>query len=203
MARELAQLADVTQLVPGYTSDVQTDALLNALITSESRSAHQKAGREFVTIDGATTRIYDLTSRHHRVRRVRVGDMTTVTTVTIEDLQGTLLETVAAANRVSLPRVREEWEPITRLWFPDSSASPATHLRAGYVLKIVGVWGFPSIPADLELAVAKMVLVRYIADAANAGTALADALNEQGFDAGRAFASAQDVIRSYSAPPLA
>jgi hypothetical protein len=42
-----------------------------------------------------------------------------------------------------------------------------------------------------------MVLVRYLSDAAAAGSALADALNEQEFNAGVAFASAQDVLRNY------
>ena len=203
MARELCQLADVTQLVPGYTSDTETNAVLNTLITSESRSAHQRAGREFVTIASATTRQYDLDGWNARSRRVRVGDMTTVTTVTVEDAVGNTLETIAAASRVSLPRIREEWQPITQLWFPQSVASPAGYIGSGYVLKVVGVWGFPAIPADLETAVAKMVLVRYLADAASAGTALSDAANEQGFDAGMAFASARDVIRSYARPKVA
>jgi hypothetical protein len=203
MAREICQLADVTQLVPGYSTDAQTDALLNALITAESRTAHDLAGREFVVIAGATTRRYDLTGWNVITRRVRVGDMTTVTTVKlIAADQATELETVAAADRVSLPRVREEWQPIRQLWFPPASATPA-QIACGRLLEITGTWGFPAIPADLEMAVAKMVLVRYINDAANAGTALADAVNEIGFDAASAFASARDVIRSYSDAPFA
>lgn len=201
--RDLCALADVTQLVPGYTTDTDTDALLAALITAESRVAHQRAGREFVTVASLTTRQYDLANWNTTSRRVRVGDMTTVTTVTVEDQQGTTVETIAAANRVSLPRVREEWEPITDLWFPAGAAAPPSYVGSGYVLEVVGVWGFPAIPADLVVATAKMVLVRYLSDAASAGTALSDALNDQGFDAGRAFASARDVIRSYSRPPLA
>lgn len=198
MARELCLLADVTQLVPGYTADTLTDALLNALITSESRVAHKSAGREFVTIAAATTRSYDLTPWHAKTRQVNVGDMTTVTTVTVEDTQAAILETIAAADRVSLPRIREEWEPITSLWFPPDTAAAAQNVWAGRVMKIVGVWGFPAIPADLKMAVAKMVLVRYLSDAASAGTSLSEALNDQGFNAGMAFASARDVIRSYS-----
>lgn len=201
MARELCLLADVTQLVPGYASDAQTDALLNSLITSESRSAHELARREFVTIVGSTTRRYDMTAETVLRRKVWVGDMTSVSTVTVEDQSAVTVETVAAANRVSLPRVREEWEPITDLWFPPFSASPVGSLGDQYVLTVTGVWGFPAVPADLKMAVAKMVLVRYLADAASAGTALSDALNDQEFNAGMAFASARDVIQSYNAFP--
>ena len=100
-------------------------------------------------------------------------------------------------------RTREEWEPITQLWFPPGSATPASSLGDGYVLEVEGVWGFPSIPSDVVMATAKMVLLRYLADAASAGTALSEAANEQGFDAASAFASAQDVFRSYKTPSFA
>jgi hypothetical protein len=194
--RNLCTRADVIRLVPGYSDDPNTDGVLEALIEAESRSAHQLAGREFVTIAAATTRQYDITAQHTRSRIIPVGDMTTVTTVTIEDAQGTTLETVTAANRVSLPRVREEWEPITELYFPKAAETPAS-LADGYVLEVTGVWGFPAIPPDVVVATAKMVLVRYLADAANTGSSLADALNEQAFDTGQAFASARDVLLSY------
>jgi hypothetical protein len=201
-ARALCTRADVARLVPGYSDDDVTDGVLEHLIAAESRAAHSKAGREFVTIASLTTRQYDIGVWSERERVVLVGDMTTVTTVTIEDQTGATLETVSAADRVSLPRVREEWEPITHLWFPPSSTTPAS-IVAGYVVEVVGVWGFPSIPDDLRMAVANMVLVRYIADAANSGTALADALNAQRFNAAVAFASAQDVIRGYSLAQVA
>lgn len=200
-ARDLCTLADVTALTPGYKSDLATDALLASLMTSESRSAHEAAQREFVTIDGATTRQFDLNARTESTRRVYVGDMTTVTTVTVKDQTGATVQTVGSSNRVSMPRVREEWQPITHLWFPPASSSPAATLGENYVLEVVGVWGFPVIPADLVTAIANMVLVRYISDAADSGTALAEALNELEFNAAAAFAYAQDVIRRYSRFP--
>ena len=196
MARELCVLADVTRLVPSYTTNVATDALLNTLITSESRAAHRQTGREFVTITGLTTRSFDIDERSARSRIVPIGDNNTITTVTVKDIQGTTLETVASSNYVKLPRIREEWEPVVELWFPKGAATPAG-LASGYVLEVAGTWWFPSIPTDVVQAVAKLVLVRYLSDAAAAGTALADALNEQEFNAGVAFASAQDVLRGY------
>lgn len=197
MARELCTLADVTALVPGYTTDVDTDALLNALITSESRTFHADTGREFSAITPAVDpRLFDISSRDVRARIIPIGDCTTVTTVAIEDQQGNTLETVASGDYILAPRIREEWEPVQELYFPKASATPAT-LSSDYVLSVTGTWGFPAVPADVVQAVAKLVLVRYVADAAPAGSALADALNEQSFDAGVAFASAQDVIRNY------
>lgn len=199
-SRGICSRADVMRLVPGYSDDPDTDGVLEEIIKAESRSAHQLYGREFVSIASATTRTFDLDEWSVRERRVRVGDMTTVTTVVIKDVNGVTLETVAAADRVSLGsdgnRTREEWEPITELWFPPTTAA-ASSLAEGNVVVVTGVWGFPELPADLRMAVAKLVLVRYLADAANAGTALADAANEQGFDAGIAFVSAREVLRSY------
>lgn len=202
-ARALCTVDDVLRFVPGGTAGGDTEDVLVSLINGETTTFHRDTGREFKTIAGATTRQYDLTAWNAHTRRVRVGDMTTVTTVTVKDQQGTLLETVTAANRVALPRVREEWEPITELWFPPQSATPASFIGPGNVLEVVGAWGFPAVPTDVRNAVANMVLVRYIADAAASGTSLADALNEQQFNAGAAFASAQAVKRSYQAPPFA
>jgi hypothetical protein len=195
MARELCTLADVTALVPGYVTDTDTDALLNVLITSESRTAHEVAGREFVALTGNTTRTFDLDERIVRKRILPVGDLRTLTSVTVKDYGGTTIQSNPSA--VLLPRVRQEWEPITELFVPPSPATTPIEWSESYVLEITGTWGFPSIPVDVVQAVAKMVLVRYLADAAGAGTALADALNEQDFNAAVAFASSQDVLRSY------
>ena len=149
-----------------------------------------------MTITGLTTRSFDIDERSARSRIVPIGDNNTISTVTVKDIQGTTLETVASSNYVKLPRIREEWEPVVELWFPKGAATPAG-LAAWYVVEVAGTWGFPTIPVDVVQAVAKLVLVRYLSDAAAAGTALADALNEQEFNAGVAFASAQDVLRGY------
>jgi hypothetical protein len=196
MSREICTLADVKKLVPGYGDD--SDDVLNALIPAESVTAHRDTGREFVTIAGLTTRLFDITDRHVAKRVVPVGDMTTVTTVTLKDLNGTSLGTTTSFVRLGADgnRNRQEWEPVTHLWFPEGMDSPAA-LAKDTVLEVVGVWGFPDLPEDLVMAVAKMVLVRYLSDAASAGSSLADALNEQGFNAGTAFASAQDTFDSY------
>lgn len=199
-SRALCTRADVTRLVPGYSDDQNTDGVLEALIEAESQAVINRYGREFVGIDlGASeTRQFDLDERQERNRTVKVGDMTTVTAVVIKDVDGTTLETVSSSDRVSLPRKRQAWEPITELWFPGTT-NAASYLSAGNVLHVTGIWGFPEIPDDVRMAVAKLVLVRYLSDAANAGTALADSLVQQGFDAGIAFVSAREVLSDYQA----
>lgn len=200
--RDLCTLADVTALAPGYTSDTDTDDLLQALITAESVEAHDKCQREFVAMTGNTTRRFDIGEVEEHARRVMVGDMTTITTVVIEDYQQSTVQTITSPAYVELSprlkRTREEWEPCSYLWFPPLAA---VFIEEGYVVKVTGTWGFPQIPADLKTAVAKMVLVRYLADAANQGTALSDALNDQGFSVGQAFAAAQSVLRRYNRFP--
>jgi hypothetical protein len=197
-SRAICSRGDVLQLVPGYADDQSTDGIIESLIAAESQVAHNHYGREFVGIESAeATRTFDITARAASQRRLSVGDMTSITSVVIKDINGVELETVDEADRVNLGwkgnRTREAWEPITDIWFPQTTN--AASLSEGNVLEVTGVWGFPSIPEDVKKAVAKLVLVRYLADVASAGTALADALNQQSFDAGIAFASAREALR--------
>lgn len=201
--RALCTLDDVARLVPGYRATDETQDALVTLINTESVTAHRDADREFVPLAGNLTRVFPITRTVVRRRLVRIGDCATVSTVKILDLdQATELETVAAADRVSLPRVRDSWEPVEQLGFPAGTGSPAD-LRCGGLVQVTGTWGFPDIPQDLQTAVAKMVLVRYLADITTRGTSLAEALDAQGFNAGVAFASARDTILSYQLAPFA
>lgn len=201
--RAICEIDDVARLVAGYRPTDETQDVLVFLINAESRDAHRVSGREFVALSDNTTRVFDITPGVVRAREIRIGDCATVTTVKILDAnQTTELETVASTDRVLLPRLRDTWEPITSIAFPPSTAVPAT-LACGGLVQVTGTWGFPAVPDDLRAAVAKMVLVRYLADITNGGTSLAEALNEQGFNPGAAYASARDTIRGYSRPPFA
>lgn len=206
-SRALCSRADVIRLVPGYSDDPNTDGIIDDLIQAESQTWHTDTAREFVAIaSGSSTRSFDVTWADARARAVRIGDAATISSVVIKDQSGTTLETVASGDRVSLGtrgnRTLQPWEPVTTLWFPPLSASAAS-IAAGYVVEVTGTWGFPAVPDDVRLSVARMVLVRYVTDAAPTGTRLADAINEQGFDIAMAFASAQAVKRSYSTPMVA
>lgn len=198
-SRVLCARPDVIRLVPGYSDDPNTDGILEDLIQAESQTWLNDTGREVVAIaSGSSTRSFDMNAWHARNRRVMIGDASTVTAVEIADQGGDTVETVSSSDYVAVPRTRQSWEPIVGLWFPPLSDTPASWLGPGYVLKVTGTWGFPSVPNDVRLAVARMVLVRYVSDATPAGSALADALTEQGFDLAAAFASAQAVKRSYT-----
>ena len=197
-SRVLCQRPDVIRLVPGYSDDGNTDTVINDLIQAESQTWLTDCGREFVPIAAASSaRQFDITVQDFLARKVFIGDANAITVVTVNDQNGTVSETVASPARVSWPRTRQPWEPITAIYFPPLATSAAT-LTPGSVLEVTATWGFPAVPEDVRVAVAKMVLVRYVADVASSGSSLSDALNQQGFDVGMAFASAQAVKRSYS-----
>lgn len=202
-SRALCTRADVIRLVPGYTDDPSTDGVIDDLIQAESQTWLRDTSRELVAIaTGSSARLFDVGWQEVATRKVRIGDAATVAAVEIQDQTGATLETVASGDYIEMPRTRQGWEPITSLWFPPGSSNPAS-LAQGYVVEATGTWGFPAVPEDVRISIARMVLVRYVADVAPTGTRFADAINEQGFDIAMAFASAQSVKRSYSQPMVA
>jgi hypothetical protein len=209
--RDLCTLRDVFRLVPGFDPD-DTDSeggdnseiveTIANLIPAESQSIYKETGREFVAIAGADPRTFDLTPSICRRRTMPIGDAADITTLELFDFDGVTSLGVVAPNLYVLePRTREDWRPITRLRFP---YRPGTVLRIapGRTLEITATWGFPLIPADLRQACAKRVLLRYVADSANAGTRLADALDDT-FNFGALLRSSKDVVKSYKAGAFA
>lgn len=205
MARELCTLADVTAYAPGYVSDATTNALLERLIDAESRSFHEHTRREIAPLDPAVAeRKFDLSLCDEQRRMVYVGDLNTITSVEIEDYGGTTLETVASSGYVPLTlsrdRTREEWEPWTYLWFPITADAPAANLLYDQAVLVVnGTWGFRAIPDDVKEAVAAMVLRRYVAEVATAGTSFSEALASVNLTA--LLTNAREVRRRYSLYP--
>lgn len=202
--RDLCSIDDVLLYAPGYDPDAdensdQTLAVLQALITEESATQLNR-GREFVAIADADPRVFDLTETHVRRRKIRIGDATEIDTVTIVDNVGLIVQTVTEGDWIAHPHVRQEWEPIRHLSFPPCSPSPA-QLDWGWTIEIAATWGFPSIPANVVQAVAKLVIVHYVTEAANAGTAFSDALA----DVNRAdlLDSAERVLDRYADPAIA
>jgi hypothetical protein len=202
-ARVLCTRADVIRLIPGYADDPGTDGILDDLIQAESQTWLRDTSREFVAIDAApAARLFPIGAPEERTRTVWIGDASSITGVEIQDQSAATLETVALTDWHPIERTREPWEPIRGLWFPSGSLAPAT-LSAGNFVEVTASWGFPAVPHDVRLGVARMTLVRYLADVSPAGSSLADALNEIGFDVAMAFASAQAIKRSYGIPLVA
>ena len=202
LARGLCELEDVTAYAPGYKSDPRTDAVIEQFILAASREMSQRTGRELKAITPVlSTRRFDFDYDSLRSRVVHIGDAASISSVkVIDEDQASVIETVAAANYVTLPRNRQEWEPINALYFPDRSPLPAG-FSWGRVIEVTGTWGFPAVPADLKEACARLVVFRYVTDVTQAGTQFSESL--EGINVGSLFASSRDVIESYGIPLVA
>lgn len=201
--RGICELADVVAYAPGYRSDARTDDLLERLIMAETRTIERETRREFVSIfPVANTRRFDIDGTAVMARTVYVGDMAAApsSVKVIDRDQATESETVTSANYVLMPRVRYPHESIREIHFPAYSPGAAT-LEAGRVLEVTSTWGFPSVPEDIREACAKLVIARYVRDAANAGTLLSESLAE--INVGALFAAGRAVVRGYGELPLA
>jgi hypothetical protein len=206
-ARALCSLLDVFRLVPGFDPQDPDNAEIletcQTLIGSESTSIMRETGREIVAITGLNPRTFDLTHSTVARRGLPIGDAAAVSQVELFDYDGTTsLGVIDPALYILLPRVRETWEPFTRIRFPYRPTAQPILLAPGRTLHLTGTWGFPVVPPDLRQACAKRVLLRYVADNANAGTRLADALDDT-FSIGALLQSSRDVVDGYSRPGFA
>lgn len=204
--RGLCEVADVISYAPGYTPSAETENLLRRLILAETRSIQRETGREFVAFSPAVaTRRFDIDAWNASERKVYIGDLAQApdTVRLIDTDQVTVQETVASTDYILLPRVRDGWQPITAIVFPQTAG--AAFLQAGYVLEIAltggNTWGFPVVPDDIREACAKLVVARYAFDVTNAGTQFAEALAE--VNIGSLFASGRQVVESYRLPLVA
>lgn len=124
-------------------------------INSVSRAAHKTASREFKPTNPAShARSFQIPVRGYMATRVprelRVGDLASPPTeVSIAKPLGssTTLTAEQLALVVSLPRVRQEWQPIRRLRLWEA----ATYDQ-GDVVTVTGTWGFPAVPDDVVTA---------------------------------------------------
>lgn len=194
---DLCTLADVTRYVPGYTSDTDTDDTLQALITAESTEFAERTGREFVAIAGLDPRSFDISRYHVSEREIPIGDATTIATIT-QKRNGATVRTITSPDVIQWPRNRQSWQPITELRFPNLCDSPVL-LQEEDVFEIAATWGFPTIPADVREACAKLVIVRYVSHIALPGTKFADAVTGN-INVGGLFASASAVVERYQIP---
>jgi hypothetical protein len=202
LGRDLCTLADVVRYVPGYQPNDATDATLASLITAESRGIYRSTGREFVAIPDQDPRTFDLTQSIIARRSLPIGDAAEITQLELFDFDGaTSLGVIDPSLYILEPRTREEWEPFTRLRFPYRPSSVVL-LSPGRTLVLTGTWGFQSIPEDIAEACAKLVVVRYFADVAVAGTDLSDALDPT-FSVSGLTRSALEAVEGYADPPFA
>lgn len=193
----LCTIEDVLSYVPGYRTDDTTDAKLIGLINRESGLIAEQTNREIIA-DGPNPRTFDVDWQVWEDRELSIGDATSINSVTVNDWNGTAVDT--PVTYVATPRNRRSWEPITCLWFRPDITSP-TMLACGYTIVVDAVWGFPKVPAFLKEACAARVLLRYITDVASKGTSLAESLDD--VDAAALFASSKDALNRIRIPSIA
>jgi hypothetical protein len=200
--RDLCSLHDVFRLVPGFDPQDPDNGdivdTIGGLISAESRAVHRETGREIRPIANLNTRTFDVTAAICQRRQFPIGDAAAIATVELFDFDGTTSLGVLDPNLyIALPRIRDSDAPIRRLSFPYRPGIVMPRLAPGRSFQITATWGFPSVPVDLRQAAAKRVLLRYVADNANAGTQLADALDDT-FSIGALLRSAKETVDGYS-----
>lgn len=165
--RSLVSLAETKDWLNQQNIDTNNDLELARVIVDISNRFHEEAGREFKA-DGTNpqTRTFIAEPAGRRLpwyidgeyvgdynplrRRLKVGDMTAVTTVELLDTDwATVLDTPVLADVALLPSNRQSWEPITELEFH----SDVTSLTHGMRVRVTGSWGFPAVPGDVRQAV--------------------------------------------------
>jgi hypothetical protein len=207
--RDLCTIDDVVERVPGYEvgQDDTVDATLADFVTIESRDFMEVTGREITPITpGSVTRVFDVDWIVAEERELMIGDAADTTDVVFKGQDGTILQTLDSSGWVELPRVREDWQPVTSLYFPPLVNDPAFFAfpavqwgpyvpdeNPRLLCEVTGTWGFPEIPNTVKRAVATLVLARYLNDAAAVGTALADAADRAELNLAGSLKAAFDV----------
>ncbi|MFL5954787.1 MAG: hypothetical protein ACJ76I_11845 [Gaiellaceae bacterium] len=163
--RALVTLEEVKAYMPSVLDDdPSNDPALIGLINSESREIYRGTKREFIAA-AQDPRLYDVTAEIANLGRLHISDATSITTVQVLNPAGQLVATIAAPAYVELPRIREEWEPVTELWFRQDVSSTA-RLFDGCVVRVDATWGFPAVPDDIKHACKVFVARDFLRDLA-------------------------------------
>ncbi len=212
LAKGLCELEDVLAYAPGYESDDATNALLDQLIAAESAWIQRRTKTEFVGPSGSTIRRYDLAEWQSdpldlyflAEREVDIGPLASSAGLVVRVFEAngtTLTATVASTDYELLPRVRDSFEPYDVIRFTRAGPTPATLSSTGILELESASWGWQAVPPDIVQACAKRVLLRYLTDAAGAGTALAAALTGVTIDG--LLASSSEVLSDHRVPTIA
>jgi hypothetical protein len=197
----LCSLADVFSYVPGFEPEDEDNqqvlAKLRDLIGSQSVEIANVTGLEFTpAVPTNNPRLFDVGVPQIETREVVIGEASVINSIT-QIRQGATITTIAPPSVVYEPRVRKPWQPIRALRFP-WYVSPPVILWFEDVLQVDAVWGYPSIPTDIRQACAKMVVVRYVTDVANSGTAFSDAARDGDISLAGLLVSAREAIGGYT-----
>lgn len=229
-SRALVSMAETKDWLNQQNIDTSNDLDLARVINDISdRMIEESGGREFKAFsDNPATRVFEVEpmrkrdpwyidgqwmgDRDSRNRRIRVGDLTSFTAVSLlaSSDWATVVEAVTPLAKVeSHPLVRAPWEPIRELEF----RSDVVTLTPGMRVSVTGTWGFPSVPGNVRQAVLDAVAAIMDRDVEHYRQDMAPAAGAQeggtvvmvGGGAARILAlppSSQAVAWSYRAPCL-
>ena len=157
--RALVSLVEMKEWLQVANVDTQNDLEVVSTINAVSELAHMEADREFMRADvttASTARLFPVDELSYQQGFVQIGDLST--TPTLVRILGTDWTTSVGtvANYAVWPRQREPWAPVTALQFRTGELRP----MPGQLVEVTGVWGFPSIPAQLKDAVKDAVAER-------------------------------------------
>lgn len=165
--RALVSLAETKDWLERQNLDTSNDLDLARVINDISDRFHEEAEREFKVVGtNPQTRLFEvgtlgrrqpyyvdgdyLGDRNAQRRRIKVGDLTSFTAISILDTDWTtVLESPSLTKVVGRPLNRKPWEPITELEF----RYDVTSLGAGLRVSVTGNFGFPAVPGTVRQAV--------------------------------------------------
>jgi hypothetical protein len=201
MARDLTTLAAAKKMIGGEANTTTTyDTIISGLVTQASEMLHREARREFVGPSAVVTRKFSLDHETVLERELFVGDLRTwadVASVKFYDrAAGTLLETCDLTLIVALPEVKDDWKPLSSLYFVPGAATSALLVRGARV-EVEAKWGFPSIPDDVAFLACKQVKTWFELDYTSAAATTPTRYDRYDLDIGVRFA-----IRRYRLPTV-
>lgn len=182
--RALCTREEAKRLLPNYqeptdaTEQTNADLFFDDLIDSASQRMYEVSGREFTAYNdpgtvssddwptpAPATRSFDVVVNANvppdpnvsggwrRVAVLRVGDLASLTSLAYGIPYDAARTTLDLATRVrATPLVRAPWEPIRALELRFAAIEGQTY-------DVTGVWGFPTVPADIRGACAEQVAI--------------------------------------------
>jgi hypothetical protein len=150
--RALVGLAETKDWLQKQNIDTGEDLDLVRVINDISQRMHDEAEREFKPITaGSSSRMFYV---EDYCNTVSVGDMSVLSTSSPMTIfasdQTTSIKTFASTDLITLPQIRQAWQPIRKIKIKPTSY---LYLVPGQWVQVTGTWGFPQVPGNLRQAV--------------------------------------------------
>lgn len=161
--QDLVTVAQVKTFLPSASSD--SDAKIQALITSASDAIMREAEREFAPVTSSATRRFrilpeDFNDGYYVVDlSPPASDLASVTSAMLHPETSAPVTLVSGTDYILEPNGKPEGVfTHLRLYPTTSIGTSAVFLRFGFAyLDITGAWGFPLVPTDVQDVCVKVV----------------------------------------------